>query len=85
MGSAPCQSRIFIQLMPERWGFSVPFKNADGKRYVQVGDSGGDTWFLVPIEHKPDWYAKLQFILDALNLKETADKLAPTAVKKLSE
>lgn len=85
MGSAPCQSRIFIQLMPERWGFSVPFKNADGKRYVQVGDSGGDTWFLVPIEHKSDWYEDLTFVIESLNLKEAADKLAPAAAKKLSE
>lgn len=65
--------------MPSRFTHSVPFV-VNGQRFVQVGDAGHCCWCLVPAEP----YDRVQYVIDALNLKDAADTLAVSTAIRLA-
>ncbi len=58
--------------MPERFTHSVPFM-MNGQRYVQVGDAGHCCWCLVPVPENGESSARLEYLLNALNLYEACE------------
>lgn len=69
--------------MPDRFTHSVPF-TVNGVRYVQIGDAKNCCVCLVPHTGGIEGYERIKYVCEALNLKDTADKIAPKSAAVLA-